>query len=423
MKIKRVHAREIYDSRGWPTVQCEVWLDDGSVFSGYAPAGLSKSSYEARELRDGDKRLWGKGVRKAVENINDVISPVLVGKEPIATDLDYMLITLDGTPDKSHLGANAMIATSMALYRAYAHDQGIELYELIAFLIGAQSVSIPCPMFNIINGGRHAENTLNVQEFMYAPLSAETLREGIDSAIALFHEIKHILRKQGVFFGIGDEGGITAPFDDPRTALDVMMQALEKVSIGSEAGVGAIALDVAATQFYDSNKKRYIVNGNPLTSEELIVFYKELVKTYPIYSIEDGMAEDDWEGWVAMYEALSDEVQLAADDILATNPERLVQIAEQNCATAMVIKPNQIGTVTEALELVNACKSNNLNTIVSHRSGETEDSFIADFAVGTSAGQLKAGGVCRSERMAKYNRLLAIEDILLVTGSSYGGDE
>ncbi len=423
MKIKKVHAREIYDSRGWPTVQCEVWLDDGSVFSGYAPAGLSTSSYEAHELRDGDSRLWGKGVMRAVENINQLVCPVLVGKEPVATDLDYILITLDGTPDKSHLGSNAMIATSMALYRAYAHDQGIELYELIAFLMGAQSVTIPCPLFNIINGGRHAENKLIVQEFMIAPLSAGTLREGIEFAVTLFHEIKRILRQQGIFFGIGDEGGITAPFDDPRTALDVMMQAIDKVGADPEAGAGAIALDVAATQFYDSAQKRYIVDGNPLTSDELIVFYKELIKTYPIYSIEDGMAEDDWDGWVSMYESLSDEVQLAADDILATNPARLVQIAERNCATAMVIKPNQIGTVTETLELMNICKSNNLNTIVSHRSGETEDSFIADFAVGTSSGQLKAGGVCRSERLAKYNRLLAIEDILLVTGSRYGGDD
>jgi len=419
MKIIKVTGREIYDSRGWPTILCEVWLDDGSIFSGYAPTGLSVSTYEAHELRDNDARLWGKGVTIAVSRINELIAPCLIGKEPIATRLDETIIELDGTPDKSHLGANTMIATSMALYRAFAHSEEMELFELFAHLMDTQTVSLPVPLFNLINGGRHAENILRFQEFMIAPLGASSLREGIDVSIMIFNEIKHLLRKQGMFFGIGDEGGITAPFEDPQQPLDIMMEAMDKVALDALSSICSIALDVAASQFYDSVRKRYVVNDATLSATELVAYYAELAQKYPLYSIEDGLAEDDWEGWRAMYQELSDSVQIVADDIFATNPARLITILEHQCATAVIIKPNQIGTITESLEIMKMCNENNLNTIVSHRSGETEDSFLADFAVGTSAGQLKAGGLCRSERIAKYNRLLEIEEILRGNGSRY----
>ncbi len=418
MKIIRVQGHEIYDSRGWPTILTEVWMEDGTVFTGYAPTGISCSRYEAREIRDGGTRLWGKGVRKAIEIINDVIAPALVGKEANGPELDLHLIEIDNTPDKSHLGGNTLIATSMALYRAHAYSEDVELYELFAYLMGSDSVTLPCPLFNVINGGQHADNNLPIQEFMIAPIGAPNLREALETCVTISHELKNVLRRHGIYCGVGDEGGYTGNFKDVRQALDLMLESLERVTL-ENAGLCGIALDAAATQFYDSSQKKYIFQGKQLTSKELLEYYQELVDDYPIFSLEDAFAEDDWEGWEMFYAALSDRLQIVGDDIFATNQERISYALQDNVATAVIIKPNQIGTITEALQVINECKKNQLGVIISHRSGETADSFIADLAVGTSAGQIKAGGASRSERLAKYNRLIYIEDSLTTNANQF----
>jgi enolase len=411
MKIVKVLGREIYDSRGWPTLSCEIWLDSGLAFTGYAPAGISCSKYEAREMRDGDKRLWGRGVQKACAVLEQVIAPALVGKEPEAPDLDLTLIELDGTLDKSHLGSNVLVAASMALYKAYAYQEHVELFELFAYMLGANSVTLPCPQFNVINGGKHANNNLSIQEFMIAPIGSPTLASAIETCITVYHELRDLLQGRGKFVGIGDEGGFTAQFKDDREALDILFEAIERVAL-SDIGICAIALDVAASQLYDATQQKYMFNNRSITAAELINFYSELVQTYPIYSIEDGLSEDDWEGWKSLTETLGDKVQIVGDDIFATNPERISHTLQNNVATAVVVKPNQIGTVTEALQVINLCRENQLSVVVSHRSGETDDPFIADLAVGVSASQIKAGGCSRSERLSKYNRLIAIEDTL-----------
>lgn len=412
MNIASIVGHEIYDSRGWPTLLCAVHLDDGFVAYASVPTGLSRSKYEARELRDGDKRLWGKGVLKSIEMIEQVIAPEFVGQDPNGITMDFKMIEMDGSEDKSYLGANTMLAVSMALYRAQAHAEGIELFELIGYLFGAESITIPFPFFNVINGGVHARNNLTIQEFMIVPVGVPSFRESMEIGVLVYQELKNALIKRGYSTAVGDEGGFSPEVKSDEEALDILTEVLERVG-SSEGNRCVIALDFAASQFYDKHTQTYLWQKKHLTSKDMIEVYDELVSTYPIYSIEDGLSEDDWSGWKAMKAALQTKVQIVADDLVATNIDRIARAIEEDCVTSVIIKPNQIGTITEALQAIKLCKENNLNTIVSHRSGETEDSFIADIAIGASAGQLKAGGPSRSERLAKYNRILLIEDMLV----------
>lgn len=411
MKITNVLAREIYDSRGWPTIQCEVVLDDNVSFVSSVPTGLSRGRYEACDLRDGDKRLWGHGVQKAIDNIENIIAPELIGNEPQVFEADLKMIELDGTSDKSHLGANATLAVSMSLYRAQAHMEGIELFELIAYLSGSESVTMPFPFLNVINGGIHAENNCNIQEFMIVPVGFNSFRESMESAIVIFHELKNVLHKHGKHTLVGDEGGFAPNFKSDEEALDILTETLEKVPF--DTGHCVIALDVAASQLYDAALGAYIVNGKRFTTDDMLTWYEKLVSLYPIYSIEDGLDQDDWDGWKSLYALFGDRMQIVGDDIFATNKDRIITALENDIHAGVIVKPNQIGTITETIQAIQLCKENQLTTIVSHRSGDTEDNFIADLAVGTSCGQIKSGGCSRSERLSKYNRLLRIEDTLM----------
>lgn len=411
MKITKVIAREIFDSRGFPTVQCEIFLDKDRSVIASVPAGMSLGSEEALEVRDGGKRLFGKGVLKAIENIETIIAPEILGKEPNAIDMDLKFIEMDGTPNKSYLGANSILAVSMAIYRAQAAAENLELYELIAHFMGANSVSLPFGMFNLINGGLHANNNLFIQEFMVVPVGAENFRAALENAILIYHELKAILHANGKSVAVGDEGGFAPNFKDDFEALEMLFEAINRVS--SKYNTSAIiAIDVAASQYYNPKTKLYKLPFGQLSTIEMIEYYKSLVKKYPIYSIEDGLSELDWEGWIKLTASFESNAQIVADDIFATNVFKIARGINEGVANSVIIKPNQIGTVTESLQAIKLCKENNLNTIVSHRSGETEDSFIADLAVGSNAGQIKSGGCARSDRMAKYNRLLAIEDTL-----------
>ncbi len=412
MKIARVIGREVYDSRGWPTLLVELLLSDGSLFTGYTPSDSVSSRYQAHEKLDNDKRFGGKGVRKAIATIDEVVAPFLVGKEPIIPELDFALISLDGTTDKSNLGSNVLIALSMALYRAHAFIERVELYELLAYLVGADSVTLPCPQVTLLTGIRTINENLCIQECMIAPIGSSTLQEALEASFTLYHELKNMLFVRGKLVGFGDNGGLVAPFHDDRQALDIVLEAVEQAMHNGAQGFG-IALNIGANHLYDESFERYRVHGQAITRQELVNFYNELVQTYPIYSIEDGLSENDWEGWRLLTETLGDKVQVVGGDVFATSPDRLNKVTDYNVATAVLIKPHQIGTITQAVQMINLCKKYQLNPIVSLGGGETEDSFIADLAIGTSAGQIKAGGCCRSEHVAKYNRLLAIEESLI----------
>ncbi len=412
MKIKKIIAHELFDSRGWPTVGCEVILENDVRVYSSVPTGLSRSSYEAYEMRDGGKRLWGKGVQGALSAINNSIAPEFEGKDVNALLFDEALLELDGTPNKAHLGANATLAASMAFYKAQAAAENIELFELIAYIMGSESVSLPFPFFNLINGGLHAKNNLQIQEFLVIPVAASHFRDGLEVGAMVFHELGNILQRKGYSRAVGDEGGYAANFASDYEAFELLYEAIQRVE--DEHGLKCVlGIDVAASRFYDPGTYMYKWDGKYLRSEELINKYLALMEQYPLYAIEDGLAEDDWDGWQLMSEKFEDRVQIVADDLCATNINRVLEAFERDCITSVIIKPNQVGTVTEALQAIKLCKEGGLNTIVSHRSGETEDSFIADLAVGSSAGQIKAGGLSGSERLAKYNRLLIIEDELL----------
>jgi enolase len=411
MKIKHILGREIFDSRGWPTVQCEIILENDQSVLASVPAGISTGDYEAVELRDGGKRLFGQGVLKAISNIDQIIAPVLVNHEPNAIEMDLKIIELDGTADKSRLGANAMLAVSTALYKAEALVEGLEPYELIAALMDEDTVSIPYPLINIINGGLHANNNLQIQEFLIVPIGAPTFRSAFEMGVLVYHELKELLKSNGKSVAVGEEGGFACDFKSDYEALDFLLAAIERVSEQHPLSC-VIALDMAASYFYDTETHLYKWRDKHLTSDEMIAFYQELIGKYPIYSIEDGLSQDDWQGWAAMTKALENKVQVVGDDLFATNIYRIALGVEEHAATSVIIKPNQIGTITETLQAIHFSKSYGLNTIVSHRSAETEDSFIADLAVGSSAGQIKAGSCARGERLAKYNRLLGIEDTL-----------
>ena len=414
MKITSVHAREILDSRGNPTVEAD--LTSGTAFGrAGVPSGASTGEREALELRDGDKtRYLGKGVRKAVANVNGEIATAIVGKDLDQRALDDAMIALDGTPAKSRLGANALLGVSMAATKAAAAAAGRPLYEYIAQISGRteRTYTLPVPMMNILNGGAHADSSVDLQEFMVMPVGMPTFAEGLRAGAEIFHALRAILKKAGHSTGVGDEGGFAPNLKSNREALDMVLQAIAKAGYAAGENV-FIALDVAASELWDNGQYVFKKSGEPTrTSAQMIDLWTDWVRQYPIVSIEDGLAEGDWEGWKALTRALGDRVQLVGDDVFVTNPAILKQGIADKVANALLVKLNQIGTVTETLDAVAMAREAGYGTIISHRSGETEDSTIADLAVGTSAGQIKTGSASRSDRVAKYNQLLRIEEEL-----------
>jgi enolase len=412
MKIKKIDAWEVLDSRGIPTVACSILLDSGAIATASVPSGSSVGTYEALELRDNDsKRYMGKGVLKAIDNIEKTIVPVLIGKHPDVHIMDKLLIDLDGTENKSKLGANAMLAVSMAVARAQAISEHIALYELLGRLSGVSKFEKPVCMFNILNGGVHADSMIAFQEFMIMPLVGGFERR-LEMSVVVYYQLKKLLQEKGFSVGVGDEGGFAprlGSHDDPghAKALDFLMQAVENSGFVPGKDI-VFCLDVAASEFYDESEKKYVFAGKKINNEVLIDLYETLVANYPIHSIEDGLSQEDWDGWNMLTKRLGSKVQLVGDDIFVTNVNRIKKGIERGIANAVLIKLNQIGTVTETLQAIALCKEKTYNTVVSHRSGETTDSFIADLAVGAAAGQLKSGACARGERVAKYNRLLRI---------------
>jgi enolase len=419
--IISVHAREILDSRGNPTVEADVTLASGASGRAAVPSGASTGGHEAVELRDGDqKRFGGKGVLEAVKNVNEVIGPRLEGlaaEDQIG--VDYAMLELDGTPNKSHLGANAILAVSLAVARAAAEDTGLPLYR---YLGGPLSHVLPVPMMNILNGGAHAANTLDFQEFMVVPIGAETFPEGLRIGIEVFHALKKVLGKRGLSTAVGDEGGFAPNLPNDEAALEVIMAAIEES--GYEAGKDvAIALDVAASELYADGAYTFKkCGGGKKSADDMIALYKAWIDRYPIVSIEDGLAEDDWAGWTRLTEALASRVQLVGDDLFCTNVERLARGIEEGVANAILIKVNQIGSLTETLQCIELARSNGYGAVISHRSGETEDTFIADLAVASGVGQIKTGSGSRTDRIAKYNQLLRIAEALGDVGHYPGRD-
>ncbi len=416
--IVSVWAREILDSRGNPTVEVEVGLESGHVGRAAVPSGASTGSREALELRDGDKsRYGGKGVEKAVENVRGAIAEALVGMDALRqVQIDTMLIDLDGTDNKSNLGANAMLGASLACARAGAEALGLPLYQ---YLGGVNAKLIPAPMMNIINGGMHAPNNLDIQEFMIMPLGASSFRDALRMGAEVFHTLKRILAADGHVTSVGDEGGFAPNLKDHDQAFSYIMKAIEEAGYipGSEI---ALAIDAAASEFYRDGKYILAGEGKTLTSSDMVDYLGEFATRYPIISMEDGLAESDWDGWRELTYKLGDSVQLVGDDLFVTNPDILAEGIEEGVANSILIKLNQIGTLTETLDAIEMAKQAAYTTVISHRSGETEDSFISDLAVGLNAGQIKTGSLCRSDRLAKYNQLLRIEEELEDVAIYYG---
>lgn len=414
MKIAKVVGREIYDARGWPTLECEISLEDGSYVTASVPTGISRGKNEAHEMRDGGQRMNGKGVHKAVDIIETIIGPTLIGHEPNLVSMDLGMIELDGTTNKSKLGANAMLAASMAILRAHASVEGMEVYELVGYLCEYSSVTLPFAMFNCISGGAHAPGNVRIQEMMVIPIGSQSFRACLESAIVLHHHLHAALKKKFDKVCIGSEGAFTANFKSDAQALDMLLESIEAVQkITSHRFL--ICLDVAASEFYDKKSHTYQWDAKKsLESADLINLYERLIKKYPIFSIEDGLSEYDEKGWVAMMNQI-DNVQLIGDDLFCSNPNLIANGIEQGMATGAIIKPNQIGTITETLQAIKLCREYEMSCILSHRSCETNDSMIVDLAVGTSAGYIKAGGPARGEHLAKYNELLRIEDALMLS--------
>jgi enolase len=406
-----VHAREILDSRGNPTVEAEVVLASGASASAAVPSGASTGEHEALELRDGEAgRYGGKGVRDAVRNVNEVIGPRLEGADAYdQIGVDDALLELDGTPNKSRMGANAMLAVSMAVARAAARDLDMPLYR---YLGGVMAHVLPVPMMNVLNGGAHASNNVDVQEFMIVPVGADRFSEGLRIGVEVFHALKKVLAKQGLTTAVGDEGGFAPTLASNEAALEALLVAVKEA--GYKAGEDVVfALDPAASEFYSDGRYVFKKSGGPArTAEEMIALYTSWVDKYPIVSIEDGLAEDDWEGWAKLTEALGDRIQIVGDDIFVTNLDRLARGIDEGVANAILIKLNQIGTLTETLECIDLARRNDYACVISHRSGETEDTFIADLAVATGVGQIKTGSASRTDRVAKYNQLLRIAEEL-----------
>lgn len=413
--IEALGAREILDSRGNPTVEVEVLLEDGTAARAAVPSGASTGAFEAVELRDGGKRYLGKGVEKAIKNVNDVIAPEVIGLDAQDQRLvDQTMIDLDGTKNKAKLGANAILGVSLAVAKASAEHADLSLFKYVG---GNNAHVLPVPMMNILNGGAHADTNVDIQEFMVAPIGANTFKESLRWGAEIYHSLKSVLKKRGLATSIGDEGGFAPNLDSNRAALDLILEAVDLA--GFKAGKEiALAMDVAATEFYENGK--YAFEGKQLTSAEMISYYAELVSAYPLVSIEDPLNEDDWDGWAAITKELGGKVQLVGDDLFVTNPERLARGIASGTANAMLVKVNQIGSLTETLDAVELAHRAGYRNMMSHRSGETEDVTIADLAVATNCGQIKTGAPARSERVAKYNQLLRIEDEL-AEGARYAG--
>jgi len=421
-KIKAVHAREILDSRGNPTVETEVELEGGARGRAAVPSGASTGEYEALELRDGDsQRYLGKGVQKAVANLNGPIAKSLLGQDSLEQRrIDQALINLDGSENKGNLGANAILGASMAVCRAAAEAQGKWLYEHIAVLFGVEPQLLPTPMMNILNGGQHADNNVDFQEFMILPVAAGTFREALRCGAEVFHRLKKVLAQKGYATSVGDEGGFAPNLSSNQEAVDLICAAIE--AAGYQVGADVLlGLDVASSEFYKEGKYRLEGEGNKeLNAEELIALYDRWIGRYPIASIEDGLDQNDWGGWKKLTQSLGSKTQLVGDDLFVTNPKRLARGIEQKVGNAILIKVNQIGSLSETFEAIRMAKQAGFGTVISHRSGETEDTTIADLAVGTNAGQIKTGSLSRSDRMAKYNQLLRIEEHLGAKARYFG---
>ena len=405
--IEAVHAREILDSRGNPTVEVEVVLEDGSNARAGVPSGASTGAFEAVELRDGGKRYLGKGVEKAVNFVNDEIAPAVIGYD--AQDqriVDQEMLDLDGTANKARLGANAILGVSLAVARAAAESSDLSFFRYIG---GPTAHTLPVPMMNILNGGAHADTNVDIQEFMVAPIGAPTFKESLRWGAEIYHSLKSVLKQRGLATSVGDEGGFAPNLVSNRAALDLILEAVEAAGFKPGKDI-ALAMDVAATEFHQDGK--YTFEGSQRTSAEMIAYYVELVNSYPIVSIEDPLDEDDWAGWVEMTSQLGSKIQIVGDDLFVTNPERIARGIEAHAANALLVKVNQIGTLTQTLDAVSLAHRNSFRTMMSHRSGETEDTTIADLAVALECGQIKTGAPARSERVAKYNQLLRIEEEL-----------
>ncbi|MER7857856.1 phosphopyruvate hydratase [Amycolatopsis japonica] len=415
--IEQVGAREILDSRGNPTVEVEVALDDGTLARAAVPSGASTGEHEAVELRDGDTgRYNGKGVERAVAAVLDEIGPDLVGTDAVDQRIvDQKLVDLDGTPAKSRLGANAILGVSLAVAKAAAESAELELFR---YLGGPNAHVLPVPMLNILNGGAHADTDVDIQEFMIAPIGAESFREALRWGTEVYHSLKSVLKGRGLATGLGDEGGFAPSLKNNREALDLILQAIEKAGYAPGRDV-ALALDVAATEFFSDGA--YTFEGAKKSAEQLSAYYGELVRDYPLVSIEDPLSEDDWDGWVQLTTEIGEKVQLVGDDLFVTNPDRLEEGITRRAANALLVKVNQIGTLSETLDAISLATSYGYKSMMSHRSGETEDTFIADLAVATGVGQIKTGAPARGERIAKYNQLLRIEETL-ADAARYAGD-
>jgi len=416
--IEAIHARQIFDSRGNPTIEAEVFLSEGSVGRAAVPSGASTGIHEAWELRDGDPSLYmGKGVQSAISNVNEKIADALQGMD--GTDqagIDAAMLELDGTPNKKSLGANAILSVSLATAHAAAQATGQPLYR---YLGGAGARLLPAPMMNIINGGEHADNSVDVQEFMVMPLGFERFSDALRAGTEIFHNLKKVLSDKGYNTSVGDEGGFAPDLKSNQEALDVIIEAIDKA--GYKAGEQIwIALDPASTEFYDSDSGKYSMDGEQISGSELVDLWADWCQKYPICSIEDGCAEDDWETWKTLTDKIGDKIQLVGDDLFVTNVQRLQRGIDGGIANSILIKVNQIGTITETIDAMQLATRNNYTSVVSHRSGETEDATIADLAVAMSSGQIKTGSASRSDRMAKYNQLLRIEEMLGET-AQYGG--
>ncbi len=407
-KLKNLHARQVLDSRGNPTVEVEAYTKKNMARS-IVPSGASTGVHEAVELRDGDEsKYMGKGVTKAVANVNNVIKPEILGFDIFdQKGLDQKLIDLDGTENKKNLGANAILGVSLAVARLAAKENNVELFEYL----NPDANLLPVPMMNIINGGKHADNDLDIQEFMIMPVGAKTFARALRMGSEIFHNLKKILKKEGLATSVGDEGGFAPNLSTNAEAFEYILKAVEKA--GYKAGDEVmLAIDAAASEFYNKETKKYSIDGNDLTSEEAIKYYEDLIEKFPLISLEDGLDEDDWDGWIMLNEKTGDKVQLVGDDLLVTNVERLKKGIEKKAANSILIKLNQIGTLTETTEAIKLAKSSNWTSVVSHRSGETEDTTIADFTVAMQTGQIKTGSLSRTDRICKYNQLLRIEEHL-----------
>lgn len=416
--INDVYAREILDSRGNPTVEVEVTLESGAFGRAQVPSGASTGAFEAVELRDGDKdRYLGKGVTKAVDNVNDVIAPEIIGLD--ARDqvgIDQLMIELDGTHNKGKLGANAILGVSLAVARAAAEACGLPLYQ---YLGGVNAKTLPVPMMNILNGGEHADNNVDIQEFMIMPVGADSFKEAVRMCAEIFHNLKKVLNSKGLSTAVGDEGGFAPNLSSSEEALDVIIEGIEKA--GYKAGKDIfLAMDVAATEMYQDGKYNFKGEGVVRTAEEMVAYFEELVAKYPIISIEDGLSEEDWEGWKLLTERLGKKIQLVGDDLFVTNTERLARGIEEGIGNSILIKVNQIGTLTETLDSIEMAKRAGYTAVISHRSGETEDCTISDLVVAVNAEQIKTGAPSRTDRVVKYNQLLRIEDELFES-SKYNG--